>query len=269
MARYRNPRHEAEELATQEIERLEEEYKEPAKTVEEEVWKKRAADKDRYINQIKAETKSRIDELEHKLDQALRGQIKAPKSAAEVDLWKKEYPEFAGILETIVQDRIKEATAKTTERLEQISRKERELDYERAINSLKELHPDLDKLSRDEEFHQWLSTRPDADRDVIYKSLDVNRADLVITKFKAEKGRLKVQGDVDTPRGRDKEAAKVVRVPNAVAEPVNDFGDYEFSESQIERMSKANKNWYEANEEAIMSAARRGKILHDISGGAR
>lgn len=269
MARYRNPKHEQEELETLEIEKLEQEYAEPAKTVDEEVWKKRAADKDRYINQIKSETKNRIDELERKLDQALRGQIKAPKSAEEVDLWKKEYPEFAGILETIVQDRIKEATVKTNERLEHITRREKELEYERAINTLKELHPDLDKLSKDKDFHEWLSSRPEADRDVIYKSLDVNRADLVITKFKAEKGRLKSKVDEELPRGKDKSAAEAVRTPKVSAELTENFGDYEFTESQIDKMSKANKNWYEENEDRIMSAARRGKILHDISGGAR
>lgn len=264
MAKYRNPKHDIEAQETEEIEKIEQEYKEPAKTVEEEVWKKRAADKDRYINQIKNETKSKIDDLERKLEQALRGQLKAPKSNEDVEQWMKEYPEFAGILETIVQTRIREATSKTEEKLEQISRREAEVEYEKALNRLKKLHPDLDELSREEDFHTWLGTRPEADRAAIYSSLDVDKADLVITKYKAEKGRFK-----DEPKPSAKDTAKAVRVPSKVAEPVEDFGDYEYSESQIDRESKKNRRWFDEHEEKIMSAARRGKILYDLTGGAR
>ena len=268
MARYRNPKHELEAQEVEQVEKEIEVYKEPAKTVEDEVWKKRAADKDRYINQLKVEHKQRLDDLERKLDQALRGQLKAPKSDEDVDLWMKEYPEFAGILETIVQKRIKEATSSTEQRLEQLTRRELELEYEKAINTLKKLHPDLDTLSKDEEFHKWLQSRPEDDQNAIYKSIDVNKADLVITKYKAEKGKLKSKVDEDT-RDNPKDAAKVVTVKTKVSEPIEDFGDYEFTESQIERESKRNKKWFEQNEEKIISAARRGKILYDVSGGAR
>jgi exonuclease VII large subunit len=269
MARYRNPKHELEAQETEQVEKELEVYKEPAKNVEDEVWKKRAADKDRYINQLKTEHRQRMDDLERKLDQALRGQLKAPKSNEDVELWMKEYPEFAGILETIVQTRIKEATSKTEEKIEQLSRREAEIEYERAINRLRKIHPDLDELSKDEAFHNWLSSRPESDQEVIYRSIDVDKADLVITKYKAEKGKIKSKVDEDEPRDTRKDAAKVVSVKTKASEPVDDFGDYEFTESQIERESKRNKKWFEQNEEKIISAARRGKILYDVSGGAR
>lgn len=265
MAKYRNQRKDLEDLETQELENQENLLKEPAANVEEETWKKRYADNQRYLSQIKADAKQREVELERKLDQALRGQLKAPKSDEDVENWMKEYPEFAGILETIVQKRIKEATSSTTEKLNEISDRQRKLDAEEARMALKKLHPDLDTLAQDKVFHEWLSKQKPRYQDAIYRSLDLDDADLVITKYKAE-----VLGGnkskVDEFSNRD--VAKVVRTPK-VSEPVDDYGDYEYTESGIEKASKGNRKWYEQNEPKILDAMRRGKVLFDVSGGAR
>jgi replicative superfamily II helicase len=267
MSKYRNIRKDAEDLATDEMEQEEKLLAEPSKTVEDEMWKKRYGDQQRYLNQVKGELKTKTEELERKLDAALRGQLKAPKSDTEVEAWIKEYPEFAGILETIVQKRITEATSKTKEKLEEIETKGRAVEAEKAILSLKKLHPDLDKLTNSEAFHAWLQNQSQRYQTAIYGSLDVDEADFVISKYKAQKrGPKSSQGDTEDFNAND--AAKVVRQSATVDEPSSD-GDYEFSESQIERESKKNSRWFDKNEEAIMKAMREGKILMDLSGGAR
>ena len=263
MAKYRNPNKELETLETEALEALEREYQEPAKTVEEEIWKKRAGDKDRYINQIKAETKAEIEALKHKLDQALRGQIKPPKSDEEVEAWTKEYPEFASILETIVQKRIDDATKETKKTIGELSVQQKQLEVEKAKLALKKLHPDFDKLVNDEDFHTWLGKQKQKLQDAIYRSLDVDEADFVITMYKNSKKSPKVEDNFD---GRG--AAEAVRTPKTIEE-LGDGGDYDFSESQVERESKNNRRWYEQNETKIMDAVRKGRFLYDLTGGAR
>lgn len=267
MTKYRNPRKELEMLEVDELEAQEAVLAEPAKSVEEEVWKKRYADQQRYLTQVKNESKSRLEEVERKLDQALRGQLKAPKSDSEVETWMKEYPEFAGILETIVQKRISEATSTTKQKLTEIEGQQKELEAEKSILALKKLHPDLDELTRSADFHDWLGKQRQKYQDAIYKSLDVDEADFVISKYKTEAGKTpKSQGDDGTLTRKD--AAKVVRNSSIVEEPT-DGGDYEFTESQVERESKRNRKWYDANEDKILDAMRRGKFNYDLSGGAR
>lgn len=263
MTKYRNPRKELESLETEALEALEREYQEPAATVEEEIWKKRAGDKDRYINQIKSESKAEIETLKQKLDQALRGQIKPPKSDDEIEAWTKEYPEFASILETIVQKRIEESTSTTRKTIEELSVQQKQLEVEKALVALRKLHPDFDKLAKDEAFHTWLKTQKQKYQDAIYRSLDVDEADFVINMYKNKGKSSKVEEEFD---GRG--AAEAVRSSRAVEEP-SFGGDYEFSESQVERESKNNRRWYEQNETKIMDAMRKGKFNYDLTGGAR
>lgn len=266
MAKYRNSRIEAEmiedEIVEQEEKVLKEVLSEPAKNVEEETWKKRYGDQQRYLNQLKNEQKAELDELKAKYDQALRGRIRAPKSDEEVDNWVKEYPEFAGILERIVEKRVQEATSTTNKKLAAIEEKSKEVDAKEAILELKRRHPDWDELARSEKFHSWLKDQSQKYKDAIYKNLDVEEADFVIDKYKTKSGK-KSQGDDEFD---NRTAAKVVRNTSIFEEPDQDAGDYEFSESQIQKMN--NKDFTRL-EDKIMDAHRRGKVLYDISGGAR
>lgn len=267
MTKYRNPRKEQENLEVDQIEANEELMRQPATTVEEENWKKRYGDIQRHLQSETNKWKSEVEALKNKLDQALRGQIKAPKSNEEVEAWVKEYPEFAGVLEAIIQSRINEATSSTTEKLASIERAQGEIEAEKAKLALKKLHPDFDELINSDEFHTWLGGQRQKYQDAMYNSLDVDEADFVISKYKAEtKKNTKSKVDDDFSPAS---AAKVVRTSANVKQPVEDFRDHDFSESQIQRESKQNRNWYANNEEKIMEAARKGRILFDISGAAR
>lgn len=265
MTKYRNPREEAELLEQEIIDKEDKLMKEPAATVEEETWKKRYGDQRRYLDQIRTEGQQRIAELEAKLDQALRGQIKAPKSKDEVAAWEKEYPEFASILETIVSDRIARATKSTTEELSRIQERQRDLEVEEAKLALKKLHPDCEALFKDQKFKDWLLEQDEEIQNAILHDINVKKASFVLNMYKQEKGVKKSKVDDDT---NPRDAAKVVATSNAF-DPIDDHGDFDFSESQIERESKADRRWFDRNEEKIMTALRKGRVLMDISGGAR
>jgi hypothetical protein len=264
MTKYRNPRVEAEIAEVEELEREEALMKEPATSVDEEVWKKRYGDLRRHVDTVQNDSKTRITELENKLEQALRGQLKAPKSDEDVELWMREYPEFAGILETIVQKRIREATSRTEEKLSKVELKQKELDAKEAFILLREAHPDLNELlAKDSDFRKWLDKQPEKYKNKM-NSLDVEEASLVISKYKAENKKTR-KSKVDDDDFAPASAAKVV-TRTVVEEPDIGAGDYEFTESQI---SKMDSRTFEKYESAIMDASRRGKVLFDLSGGAR
>ena len=266
MTKYRNPREAAELAEADEVEREQELLAEPATTVEEEVWKKRYGDQRRYVDTLKADAKKTEEELSRKLDQALRGQIKAPKSESEIEAWMQQYPEFAGIFEAVVQKRISEGLRESNQRLEQVEEWKRELSVQEAVIELKKIHPDLDDLvKKNSDFRAWLMNQSERDQDAIINGLNVGDAAFVIDKYKSQtKKAPKPQGGRE-----DLEAAKAIRTPAANQDFNEDFGDYLFSESQIERESRKNPRWYEANEVKIDEAARQGKINMDLSGGAR
>jgi replicative superfamily II helicase len=267
MTKYRNPRHEQENLELEEAEQEMAFMAEPAASADDEVWKKRYGDLRRHSDGEIKKAKDRMTELENKLNQALRGQLKAPKSDEDIESWMKEYPEFSGILEAIVQKRIREATSQTEEKISKFEFKQKELDAKEAFMELRTLHPDLNELlGKDSEFRKWLEKQPQKIRDKM-NGLDVDEADLVIRAYKSEKNpkKSKVDDEGFDVRG----AAKAVRTPATGNELVDDFGDYEFTESQIEKESSRNRRWFEQNEAKIAEAARKGKILYDISGGAR
>lgn len=269
MVKYRNSKFDEVEKELEEQDAEQKLLNTPAVTVEEEQWKKRYGDLRRYVDQVKNESKTQIDELKRQYDQALRGQVRPPKSDEEVDAWMQQYPEFASILGTLLAKRDSQRDAEMKEKLTKLEQKQAQLDAQEAIAELKKLHPDFEKLARSEDFHNWLKEQDQSARDAIYDGYNVKRADLVIKAYKADKKysrtpKINVDEEFD-----NRTAAATVRTPVS-AEPSNfDFGDYEYTESQIDRESRKNARWYEANEAKITEALRRGKVLFDLSGAAR
>lgn len=268
MALYRNPREEAEMQETEELEQELEIMAEQPATVEEAMWKKRYADLRRQEQKVRADAKAELEAAKSRYEQLAKGQIKLPKSEDDVIEWMGKYPEFAGILETIVSKRVDDGTRDANRRLAELEKRSQELTVAEAVAKLKKRHPDFDELRNSEDFWNWLENQAARDKAAILEDLDVDNAAFVIDKYKSQnKKKAKTQGEDDAHF--EKEAAKVVRSGRGTQEISDDFGDYLFSESQIQRESVKNPRWFEANEEAIDAAARKGKILLDISGGAR
>ena len=126
--------------------------------------------------------------------------------------------------------------------------------------------PDFDQVVNDEAFHEWLGKQSKKYQDAIYSDLDVDSAAFVIDKYKIQKGK-KCEKVED--RNLREDAAKVVRTSSVTPDFSDDFGDYEFSESQIERESRRNPRWFSENEDKIMKAYRAGRIKMDLTGPAQ
>ena len=267
MTKYRNPRIEAEMNEAKEEEVFEKEMEIPAVSVEEEQWKNRYAELRRYNQKQQDEAKREIEQLRAEVQRIASKSVQPPASDEDIEAWKAKYPEFARILTSSIAREVEKATADSKKELNRIKEKEQELTAREARQMLQKLHPDLDTLfAKGSDFEAWLRKQPQKTQDKIFRSLDVDDANLVLLAYKAQVGGPKtkvVEKDTDS-----EEAAKVVRKAPASAKFEGD-GDYDFSESQIQEQSKRNKRWFEQNEEKIMEAHRKGRILMDLTGGAR
>jgi hypothetical protein len=260
MTRYKNARIQAE---MEDSDREEEEVKvleEPAKSDEEEIWKKRYGDLRRAQAERDAKHKEELELKQRQLDGISSGQIKPPKSERELAEWMEKYPEFTSILDVYVSRKIDDKTKDFKVQSEEIQK-------EKAYIALKKRHPDLDEiLDGASPIHEWLLTQKKVDQDAIYNSLDVDNADFVIEKYKMTLTKKNKKSEDSSEDSR--EAAKSVKVNSRAQVPEKLDGDYWFSESEIDQKGR-NPRWWDANEDKIKEAQRKGKIFYDMTGGAR
>lgn len=269
MTKYKNPRIEAEMNADHEEDVLAEELKQEATSVEEEMWKQRYADSRRGVQKMQEEHRKELDQLRAEVQRLASRSVEPPASDEDIEQWSQKYPEFSRILRASINKEVEKSVAETKKELSRIKEKEKEVTVREARQQLKELHPDLDALfNKGSDFEAWLRKQPQNMQDKIFRSLDVTEADLVISKFKAQAGTPSKVKETKRDDTEAVEAAKVVRKSVAEARFEAD-GDHDFSESQIEKMSKNDKNWFARNEQKIMEAHRKGRILMDLTGGAR
>ena len=114
----------AELLKAQQGESVEEESKveeeqEPT-SAEEKTFKKRYSDLRRHQQKQADELKAKITDLERQLSEAARKEMKLPKSEEEIEAWTKEYPDVAGIVETIATKKAQEQSVALEERIKAI-----------------------------------------------------------------------------------------------------------------------------------------------------
>lgn len=256
---YRNARELQEIEEDDNDEAIESHLKEPVVTKEEETWKNRYGDLRRLHQEDVARLKAEKDQLMKQMEGVRQGTLKPPKSAAEILQWKKDYPDFAEVLDTWIKEEIKLNT-------KDIKRQTDEIKKEKALLNLKKKHSDAEVIFSDPAFHSWMENQTARLNEIIYASFDVDDAAVVLDKYKAElKKKSRRRDDDDDSR----ELAKQVKTKNTIRFDDDAGGEYDFSESQIERESAKNPRWWDANEDKIMEAQSKGRILMDLSGGAR
>lgn len=246
-----------EELSySQELQKQQVEAQEPADG-EEATYKKRYGDLRRHTQSQLAQKDQELANLKAQLDTAAKGQIKFPKTDAEIEAWSKKYPDVAKIVDTIARKRANEALEEGEKRLEGLKQLESKLTRKEAEQELLRLHPDFAQIRQDPAFHDWVALQPQYIQDALYKNnTDAKAAARAIDLYKADNGKRK-------PANQKSAAQAVGRTTTSTP---TTGGNVKFTESQVARMSDKE---YEQNEPAILEAMRTGKFVYDISGGAR
>ena len=238
------------------------EDEEKPKNAEEKTFKKRYGDLRRHSQEKEREFQKQLDDLKVQLEKATKKEIKLPKSEAEIEEWAKEYPDVAGIVETIAIKKAKEQSDALEKRIKEIDELNAKTTKERAEVELLKIHPDFADIRESDDFHEWADEQPKWVQDALYEnSEDARSAARAIDLYKSDR-------DIGKKEkvNSSKEAAKAVSTKTQKTVPDAESKNSMIRESDIQKMTA---DEYEANADTIMEAIRAGNFIYDVSGSAR
>ena len=237
-----------------------EEVEEEPTNAEERTFKKRYSDLRRHQQKQTDELKAEINNLKAQLEQSTKKQIQLPKSDEDIESWAKEYPDVAGIVETIAIKKAAEQQASLEEKVKALDDMQQSVSKQRAETELLQLHPDFDDIRNDDDFHAWAEEQPQWVQNALYENdNDARSAARAIDLYKADK-------NITAKKSSSKDAAKSVSTKGKRSKPASDDSGNSYKESDVQRMSAKE---YEKHSDDIMEAIRNGKFIYDVSGSAR
>ena len=235
-------------------------------SAEEKTFKKRYGDLRRHTQKQQDDLQNKVKALESQLEAATKEQIKLPKTEKEIDEWAKQYPDVAGIIETIAIKKANEQSESLKKRLREIDDMHLNASKDKAEAQLMQIHPDFEDIRNDDKFHEWAEEQPKWIQNALYENdSDAHAAARAIDLYKNDVGIVKPK-ESKTSKSNNKDAAMAVTERSQRNAPPVDNNNASFTESEVERMSAKD---YEKNADAIMEAIRSGKFVYDLTGSAR
>ena len=225
---------------------------------EEKNFKKRYGDLRRHSQKKEEEFNAKIAALEAKLDKASKQELVLPKTDAELEAWAKEYPDVAGIIESIADKKAKASATALEERMAEFEELKIDAQREKAEAELVKMHPDFIEIRQDDTFHNWAKDQPKWVQDALYENVDdAKSVARVIDLYKIDKGITNKKKA--TPS--EKAAASSVKTKSAAAPEPDETAGY-VRESEVAAMSIKE---YEKRQEEILDAQRNGRFIYDVS----
>ena len=225
-------------------------------TAEERSFKKRYGDIQRHMATKEKEWQSRIERLEGQLDKATKNELVLPKSKEDIQAWTSKYPDVAGIVEAIAEQKANERTLELDGRLKEVEAMRSSAKKEKAEAQLISLHPDFESIRSDDAFHEWAEEQPKVVQDALYENIDdVKSVARVIDLYKSDKG---IKSNKPSP---DRGAASAVKSRGRTVVD-SEESSRSLSESMVNKMSLKE---YEKRQDEIMDAMRSGKFIYDMS----
>ena len=225
---------------------------------EEKSFKKRYGDLRRHMSEKEKEWNEKLKALETRM----KGEsIVPPKSDEDIEEWSKQYPDVAGIVETIAAKKAQEMFRKAEDRLSKLDELQYETERKTAEAKIRESHPNFDTLRQSDEFHNWAEQQPKWVKDALYENMDDPDSVIrVIDLYKIDNGET-----VQAKKVKTKDAAKSIgKGSRTKVDPTE--GGATLKESDVQKMSAKE---FEEREEEISKAMRSGKFVYDLTGSAR
>ena len=223
---------------------------------EEKSFKKRYGDLRRHMADKEKDWNERFENLEKSSTN-----IVPPKSDEDIEQWASEYPDIAGIVETIAAKKAQELFSKADSRLQKLDELQNEAVRKTAETTIMESHSDFVKIRESDEFHSWADEQPKWVQDAVYENADDPYSVVrVLDLYKSDKGLTKQAKKAGT-----KAAASMVSKTSKTKVDTEDSTG-QIRESDVAKMSSKE---FEQNLDAINKAMRSQKFIYDISGSAR
>ena len=230
----------------------EEQADKPYKKVD---YKKRYDDLKKHYDGRVNSFKSREQELLAEI-RSNRPKYKAPKSAEEIEAFKKEYPDVYGVVETVAHLRSSKETEDLKQEIKNLKELNQTVNKEKAEAKLARMHPDFEQIRESDDFHSWASSQPEAIKDWVYgNATNAELASRAIDLFKQDTGKSKskeVSGDLVA-------ASEMVKVKNS--KEIGYGSKKIWTRSQIAAMSQSE---FDKNEKAITEAMSEGRVINDM-----
>ena len=234
------------------------EVEEATLSPEERSFKKRYGDLRRHMQEKEKEWNEKFEAFEKRMKKEA---IAPPKSDEDIEEWAKQYPDVAGIVETIAAKKAQEMFSKADARLKELDQAQSEAQRVKAENAIRKAHEDFDDLRASDEFHNWANEQPKWVQDALYENSDDPASVVrVIDLYKVDKGLTKT-----AKKDKAKQAASTVTRRSKTDVDVDDASDV-IRESDVAKMSAKE---FEAKSDEINKAIRSGKFVYDMSGNAR
>ena len=225
---------------------------------EEKSFKKRYGDIRKHLASKEKEWQEKFDALENK---SKREGIVPPKSDEDIEKWASEYPDVAGIVETIAAKKAQEMFNKAESRLQELDEAHSEAQRIKSENVIRKSHEDFDDLRQSDQFHNWADEQPKWVKDALYENMDDPASVVrVIDLFKIDNG-MTIAAKKQSRKAAASTVAKGTRT-SVDAKGVQG----QIKESDVARMSSKE---FEEMQDKINEAMRNGKFVYDMSGSAR
>ena len=231
----------------------EEQADKPYKKVD---YKKRYDDLKKHYDGRVNSFKSREQELLAEI-RANRPTYKAPKSAEEIEAFKKEYPDVYGVVETVAHLRSSKETEDLKQEIKQLKELNQTVNKEKAEAKLARMHPDFEQIRESDEFHSWAESQPEAIKGWVYgNATNAELASRAIDLFKQDTGKSKSKPELS---GDLVAASEMVKVKNS--KEIGYGSKKIWTRSQIAAMSQSE---FDKNEKAITEAMSEGRVINDM-----
>ena len=225
---------------------------------EEKSFKKRYGDIRKHLASKEKEWQEKFDALENK---SKREGIVPPKSDEDIEKWASEYPDVAGIVETIAAKKAQEMFNKAESRLQELDEAHSEAQRIKSENVIRKSHEDFDDLRQSDQFHNWADEQPKWVKDALYENMDDPASVVrVIDLFKIDNG-MTIAAKKQSKKAAASTVAKGTRT-SLDAKGVQG----QIKESDVARMSSKE---FEEMQDKINESMRNGKFVYDMSGSAR
>ncbi len=227
-------------------------------SAEEKSFKKRYGDLRRHMSDKEKEWNEKLEALEAR---SKREGIVPPKSDEDIEKWASEYPDVAGIVETIAAKKAQEMFNKAESRLQELDEAHSEAQRVKAENIIRKSHEDFDELRQSDQFHDWADKQPKWVKDALYENMDDPASVVrVIDLYKIDNGM------TVAAKKQSKKAAA-----STVAKGTRTSIDAEGAQGTIKEsdVAKMSDKEFEEMQDKINEAMRKGKFVYDVSGSAR
>jgi hypothetical protein len=219
-------------------------------------YKKRYDDLKKHYDGRVNSFKSREEELLAEI-RANRPTYKAPKSAEEIEAFKKEYPDVYGVVETVAHLRSSKETEDLKQEIKSLKELNQTVNKEKAEAKLARLHPDFEQIRESDEFHSWAESQPEAIKGWVYgNATNAELASRAIDLFKQDTGKSKSKPELS---GDLVAASEMVKVKNS--KEIGYGSKKIWTRSQIAAMSQSE---FDKNEKAITDAMSEGRVINDM-----